>query len=98
MTSAFSWQNSVTLCPLHSALQGQICLLLQVFLVCALSCLILCEPWAGSSVLKDSRQEYGSGLLFHAPGHLLNPGVETVSLVSPDWHVDSYPWCHLVSR
>ena len=29
---------------LHSVLQGQICLLLQVFLVCALSCLILCDP------------------------------------------------------
>jgi len=32
MTSAFSWQNSVSLCPAHSVLQGQICLLLQVLL------------------------------------------------------------------
>ena len=31
-TSAFSWQNSINLCLLHSVLQGQICLLLQVFL------------------------------------------------------------------
>ena len=30
MTSAFSWQNSISLC--HSTFQGQICLLLQVFL------------------------------------------------------------------
>ena len=32
MTSAFSWQNTISLCLLHSAFQGQICLLLQVFL------------------------------------------------------------------
>ena len=32
MTSAFSWQNSVSLCPALFVLQGQICLLLQVFL------------------------------------------------------------------
>ena len=33
MTSAFSWQNSTSLFALlHSVLQGQICLLLQVFL------------------------------------------------------------------
>ena len=32
MTSAFSWQNSISLCLLHSVFQGQICLLLQVFL------------------------------------------------------------------
>ena len=30
--SAFSWQNSISLSLLHSILQGQICLLLQVFL------------------------------------------------------------------
>ena len=36
MTSAFSWQNSVSLCPLHSVLQGRICLLLQVPLDCLL--------------------------------------------------------------
>ena len=32
MTSAFSWQNSVSLCPTHSVLQGQISTSLQVFL------------------------------------------------------------------
>ena len=32
MTSAFSWQNSISLSLLHSIFQGQICLLLQVFL------------------------------------------------------------------
>ena len=32
MTSAFSWQNSVSLALLHSVLQGQICLWLQVSL------------------------------------------------------------------
>ena len=29
---AFSWQNSITFALLHSTFQGQICLLLQVFL------------------------------------------------------------------
>ena len=32
MTSVFSWQNSITFALLNSVLQGQICLLLQVFL------------------------------------------------------------------
>ena len=32
MTSAFSWQNSISLCPASSVFQGQIYLLLQVFL------------------------------------------------------------------
>ena len=32
MTSAFSWQNSISLCPASFHTQGQICLLLQVFL------------------------------------------------------------------
>ena len=33
MTSAFSWQNSIIVFALlHSVFQGQICLLLQVFL------------------------------------------------------------------
>ena len=32
MTSALSWQNSISLCPVHFILQGQIRLLLQVFL------------------------------------------------------------------
>ena len=32
MTSVFSWQNSISFATLHSVLQGQICLLFQVFL------------------------------------------------------------------
>ena len=32
MTSAFSWQNSISLCSASFIFQGQICLLLQVFL------------------------------------------------------------------
>ena len=32
MASVFSWQNSISLYPLHFVLQGQICLLLQVSL------------------------------------------------------------------
>ena len=32
MTSAFSWQNFISLCPTLFLLQGQICLLLQVFI------------------------------------------------------------------
>ena len=32
MTSAFSWLNPISLVLLHSIVQGQICLLLQVFL------------------------------------------------------------------
>ena len=37
MTTAFSWQNSISFALLHFVLQGQICLLLQVsldFLFC----------------------------------------------------------------
>ena len=46
ITSAFSWQNSVSLCPAHSPFQGQIFLLLQVFL----NFLLLCSSplqWKG---------------------------------------------------
>ena len=32
MTSVFTWQSSVSLCPAHSVLKGQICLLLRVFI------------------------------------------------------------------
>ena len=32
MTSAFSWQNFISLCLLQSVLQGQICLLLKMFI------------------------------------------------------------------
>ena len=33
--------------------------------------------------MEFSRQEYWSGLLFPPPGHLLHPGIEPMSLVSP---------------
>ena len=34
--------------------------------------------------MEISRQEYGSGLPFPMPGDLLDPGIEPVSLVSPE--------------
>ena len=38
----------------------------------------------GSSVQWDSpREEYWSGLPFHPPGYLPNPGIEPASLKSP---------------
>ena len=33
--------------------------------------------------MRFFRQEYWSGLSFHTPGDLLNPGIEPTSLVSP---------------
>jgi len=33
--------------------------------------------------MEFSRQEYWSGLPFPSPGDLLDPGIESVSLVSP---------------
>ena len=41
-----------------------------------------CSP-LGSSVHGILKQEYWSGLLFLPPGHLPNPGIKPVSLVSP---------------
>ena len=41
-----------------------------------------CSP-PGSFVIGFSRQEYWSGLSFPPPGDLSNPGMETLSLVSP---------------
>ena len=37
------------------------------------------------------RQEYWSGLPFPTPGDLPDPGMEPMSLVSPDWQVESLP-------
>ena len=49
----------------------------------AQSCPTFCDPvdcgHPGSSVHGDSRQEYWSGLPFPSPGHLRNPGIETMS-------------------
>ena len=42
--------------------------------------------------LGFSRQEYWSGLPFHAPGYLPNPGIEPVTpATSPALQVDSLP-------
>ena len=53
----------------------------------AQSCLILCDPMdskqPGSPVHGFSRQESWSGLLFPPPGDLLDPGIESESLMSP---------------
>ena len=54
--------------------------------VCAQSlqlCWILCDPMGcSSSVHGILRQEYWSGLPFHFPGDLPDPGIEPMSLVS----------------
>ena len=41
-----------------------------------------------------SRQEYGSGLPFLPPEDLPNPGIESVSPVSPALQADSLPLSH----
>ena len=41
-----------------------------------------------------SRQEYWSGLLFPSPGDLPNPGIKTVSPVSPTLQDDSFLLSH----
>ena len=45
--------------------------------------------------MEFSRQEYWSRLPFFTPGHLPDPGIEPVSLESPDWQADSLPLHHL---
>ena len=51
------------------------------------SCPTVCDPVdcrpSGSSSMGFSRQEYWSGLPFHPPGHLPDPGTEPASLMSP---------------
>ena len=44
--------------------------------------------------MEFSRQEYWSGLPFHSPGYLPNPGIE---LTSPAWQADSLQPSHLGS-
>ena len=61
---------------------------MSVVRVCAAqSCPTLCDPMDcslfGSSVHGFSRQEYWSGLPFLPPGDLPNPGIKSVSPVSP---------------
>ena len=57
-----------------------------VFMLSLQSCLTLCNSMGGSppgsSVLGFSRQESWSGLPFSPPGDLLDPGIETASLMS----------------
>ena len=45
--------------------------------------LTLCESWTVPVSMGFSRQEYWSGLPFPSPGDLPDPGIESVSLVSP---------------
>ena len=44
----------------------------------AKSCPTLCDP-TDCSPPGSSRQEYWSGLPFHSPGHLPNPGIKPAS-------------------
>ena len=52
----------------------------------AQSCPTLCDPMdyslSGSSVHGFSRQEYWRGLSVPSPGHIPNPGIKPVSLMS----------------
>ena len=72
---------------LHLVLQGQICLLLQVFLreVVKLLCCVwlFLTPWTiahqAAPSMEFSRWDYWSGLPFPSPGGLPNPGTESRS-------------------
>ena len=46
--------------------------------------------------MEFSRQENCSGLPFPSPGHLPDPGIEPVSLVSPALASSSLPLHHLL--
>ena len=45
----------------------------------------------GSLSMEFSRQEYWSGLPFASPGDLPNPGIKSVSPVSPELQVSAFP-------
>ena len=89
MTSAFSWQNSVSFCSasfctlrksLHFLTKMQSVQNCTVVLVTT-SCLILFEtPWTAAHQAPLSMglfsQEYWRGLPFPSPGDLPNPGVK----------------------
>ena len=83
----------------------------NIFLLCAQSCLTLCDckgrspPGLGfwlkptrALTMGFSRQEYWSGLPFPSPGVLLNPEIELLSLTPPKigWRI-LYHWRHLGS-
>ena len=55
----------------------------------AKSCLTLCDPWTvvahqASRSMGFSRQEYRGGLPFPSRGDLPHPGIDAVSLLSPE--------------
>jgi len=58
----------------------------------AWSCPTLCDPMdyspPGFSSMEFSREEYWSGLPFHSPGHLPDPGIEPQS---PELQADPLP-------
>ena len=63
--------------------------------VCAQSCLTLSTPWTVARQALSmgfSRQEHWSGLPFHVPGGLPDPGVEAASLSLLRWQL---VLCHL---
>ena len=67
--------------------------------VCAQSYLTLVTPWTVACqdplFMEFSRQECWSGLPFPSPGHLPNPGIESVYF---HWQADSLPLHHLRSN
>ena len=100
MTSAFSWQNSVSFCSasfctlrksLHFLTKMQSVQNCTVVLVTQ-SCLTLCDPTDGPHQAplstEFSRQGYWSGLPFPSPGDLPDPGIEPGS---PALQADSLP-------
>ena len=58
---------------------------------CVLSCFSCGQPfatlwtvaWQTPLSMRFSRKEYWSGLPFHSPGHLPNPGIKPVSVMFP---------------
>ena len=65
----------------------------------SLSPVQLCSPWTVAHqaplCMGFSRQEYWNGLFFPCPEDLHEPGIETLSPVSPALKVDSLPLSHL---
>ena len=68
-----------------------------IFVLCALSCFshvrLFATPWTVAHqaplFMGFSRQEYWSGLSCPPPGDLLDPGIESASLMSPAWQASS---------
>ena len=72
-----SWMCWLILCGDHVTMHSQ----------SLWSCPTLCDPMdcgpSGSSVHGDSSAKYWSGLQCHPPGDPSDPGIETMSLMSP---------------